>query len=132
MQEPKGPPRLSSRQIPARFDLYIRCTMKNILNFGLRHDSPNGPRSGSTVIVPGRGALRFGEGGRAWSGLPRQPERINLDRVAVQRILQHGRNEKGELVGVLFNAPEFVSPRRAEYLVSVNMARYCGLGSEGS
>jgi hypothetical protein len=45
--------------------------------------------------------------------------------------LQHGRNEKGELVGVIFLAPEFVSHRRAEHLVSTNQARFCGFGGEG-
>jgi hypothetical protein len=96
-------------------------------------ESSNGPRSSvfpSSTITEERG-LRFGEPGRSWCGLPRQPERINLDRVGIQRILQHGRTAQGELVGVLFGAPEFVSHARAEYLVSVNLARFCGFGGEG-
>jgi hypothetical protein len=104
----------------------------SILNiFGSTGLAPkNGPPLASPFSTAG-GGVRFGEPGRSWCGLPRQPERINLDRVGIQRILQHGRNEKGELVGVIFLAPEFVSHRRAEYLVSVNMARFCGFGGEG-
>ncbi len=106
--------------------------MRNLFNFGTGHGpNQNGPRSSArSPSLEGRG-VRFGEPGRSWCGLPRQPEPIDLDRVAIQRAFRFGLDAQGKTVGVEFYAPEFCSHERALRLVSSGQARFCGLAGEG-
>jgi hypothetical protein len=79
----------------------------------------------------GGGACSFGSSKRDWSGLRdvRQRFELNHDRIAIQRILSYGRNEHGDVIGLTFYPPEFVSSRRAEHLISLNVAKFCGISS---
>lgn len=104
--------------------------MKNFTTiFGPVHasGSPGDPRPAKpSSSAAGRGFYQSGPGGIR--ELPRRFE-INHGRVGIQRILRHGQNEAGEVVGIVFSAPEFVSARQAQRLIAHNLARFCGLFS---
>jgi hypothetical protein len=64
--------------------------------------------------------------------LPREPFKIDPDRVAIQRAFRFGVDTSGKTIGIEFLAPEFVSARRAEQLIATGQARFCGVsGGEG-
>ena len=105
--------------------------MRNLFNnFGL-HDSPNASGPRSALAGAGRG-VRFGEDGRAWSGLPKQPPQFSFDgRIAIQRAFRFGIDASGRTIGIDWLAPEFVSEARAMQLVSTGQAKFCGVAGEG-
>ena len=99
-------------------------------NFSGCHSQKTGPRSGLS-FGSGRG-VRFGEDGRAWSGLPKQPPQFSFDgRIAVQRAFRFGIDASGRTIGIDWLAPEFVSEARAMQLVSTGQAKFCGVAGEG-
>ena len=104
--------------------------MSLLNNFSGCHSQKTGPRS-ALSFGSGRG-VRFGEADRAWSGLPREPFRIDPDRVAIQRAFRFGVDASGKTVGIDWLGPEFVSSRRAAHLIETGQARFCGIsGGEG-
>jgi hypothetical protein len=94
----------------------------DFVNLGGSNHAQSGPRSADSSITAGRGVLRFGEPGRAWSGLPRQPA-VNVGGVAVQEILREGITSDGVRVALHLAPPEFVAPARAQFLVERGLAK---------
>ena len=102
--------------------------MSHALNiFGLDHGPKKDSGSRDLPSLARGPGVEFGVPGRSWCGLPRQPFQINLDRVAVQMVFRWGIDKEGKTVPIDWLPPEFVSARRAQHLVSLGNAKYCGI-----
>ncbi len=101
--------------------------MSHALNFfGLDHGPKNGSGPRDLPSLARGPGVEFGVPGRSWCGLPREPFRLDPDRVGIQMAFRWA-DKEGAVVPVDFFPPEFVSARRAEFLCRTGQARFCGV-----